>query len=401
MNVRALRTLFVGAVINRAGAFVFPYLTLYFHEQRGVAMESVGILLAVGACGLLVGNLCGGWAADRFRPKPVLVAALLTNTAGFAWLSRAGIADWGYALILFGAYEGTGMFGPAANTLVADLTPPERRARAYTSLYVCGNLGMALGPLLGGILASIAYSWLFIGDIISSVTCAILILAFVPALAHRRAESREERPESLLSAARRHPQVLAFSLGYFFLIAPLMAMEFAVPLYVKTVFGSTETWVGLIYTINAVTILSASHAIERRLKLKRPFRLMALAAAIWCLGLGAFAAGFRLELLVAVTVVWTLGEIVASVVAPTYVSRNVPDGCKGRFLSIQDAMRSLASIVCPLALGAMWANTSPRVIAIVIFAIPLAGVVAYLWLGMRTQKETEPAAPLAASGEPA
>ena len=338
---RPLRVVFAGTAINRLGAFVFPYLTIYLSQARGFSLAVVGQVLAVGALGLFAGNLAGGWLTDRWSRKGTLLLALVINALGYLGLARELDSAWSYAGLLALGYFGTGLYGPAANTVVADLTDDRERPLAYTVHYVCINVGMGLGPLLGGVLYGVGYRWVFLGDVASSLTCALLIAALLPETRGlAEAGNGERRPDEEQDADRlgratiSTPQVVLFCLASFFLIAPLMGLEVAVPLFVQRVFSADLSWVGAIYSINALTILSLSFLVERALRGRNELAMMVLAGALWSLGVGLFAFGYTLGVLVACTLVWTLGEMIASIVAPAYVARHAAAAIKGRMLSL-------------------------------------------------------------------
>ncbi len=377
---KALYFLFAGTAITRLGAFVFPYLTIYLTQARGYGVDQVGLILSVGSVGLLLGNLAGGWLTDHWRRKTTLVLALLLNACGFAALAGHYESGWAYAGFLLLGYFGSGMFAPAANTVVADLAPVEVRPFAYTVNYVCINLGMGLGPLIGGFLATYSYHWIFVGDVTTSLVCAGLIAVGVSTSVPqtRSTTARESSRSRTLMVWHRHPLVFAFCLAFFFMIAPLMGLEYAVPLLVKTVFLESLTYVGVVYTINAACILSLSFLVERLIRGRNEFLMMATAGLLWATGLVILLTGFSLIALLCCTVVWTIGEIIASITVPSFIARHVAPEVKGRFMALNDVVRSLAGIVAPIGLGFLWARHGAVVVTAVLAALPAAGVVCYL-----------------------
>lgn len=379
---RSLYFLFAGTIITRMGAFVFPYLTIYLSEARGHGFDRVGLILSVGGVGLLVGNFAGGWSTDKCSRKWTLVVALLLNAAGFAGLAGHYDSGWVYACFLLVGYVGSGMYTPAANTVVADLTREDIRPFAYTVNYVCINLGMASGPLIGGFLASISYRWLFIGDVATSLLCAGLIMIGVVETRHESAKPQgiDTAGGSYPAVWLRHPQVLLFCLAYFFLICPLMGLEFAVPPLVKTVFGSSLVYVGVIYTINAVCILSFSFVIERLIRGRNEYLMMVASGLFWTAGLVILLIGFSVTALMVCTVVWTIGEIIASILVPSFIAKNVAAEVKGRFMALNDIMRSFAGVICPIGLGFAWNEQGPVAVVIIITALPAVGTLCYVVL---------------------
>ena len=379
---RPLWFLFAGTTVTRLGTFVFPLLTVYLSQVRDFPLDEVGLIMSVGSLGLLAGNFAGGWLADTWSRKSTLVIALIANAIGFFGLAFEYEAGFLYALLLFVGYFGSGMYTPAANTIIADMTSTDDRAFAYTVNYVCINLGMALGPLIGGVLADVAYRWVFLGDVGTTLICAGLILYGVVESRHERAKNRggeptEPRP-SLWGTLGRHRLVTAFCFANFFIIAPLMGLEFSVPLLVKETYEVEALYIGIVYTINAACILALSFSIERVVRDRGDLAMMANAGLLWTAGLVILNVGHSLPALLICTAVWTVGEIIASVVVPTFISRRVASEYKGRFLALNDAMRSLASVLCPIVLGAIWEGHGERPVLLILLALPLLGTLSYV-----------------------
>lgn len=178
----------------------------------------------------------------------------------------------------------------------------------------------------------------------------------------------------------RHPSLTLFAGASVFVVAPLMGLEYAVPLFVHSTFSEALVFVGLVYSINAACILVLSLPIERAIAGRNEAAMMALAAALWVAGMAILAVGFSLGALLVCTVVWTAGEIVGSIVLPTFIARRVAASVKGRMLSLQDAVRSVAAIGCPIALGAVWDHGGESMVVLVLVALPLVGAGVYaLW----------------------
>jgi MFS family permease len=404
---RPLYVLFAGTMITRLGAFVFPFLTIYLSEARGYTVDRVGLILSVGSVGLLLGNFTGGWLTDGWSRKRTLVVALLLNAAGFAGLGFEHASGWTYAAFLFLGYGGSGMYTPAANTLIADLAPEGVRPFAYTVNYVCINLGMALGPLLAGFLAAFSYTWIFVGDVVTSLVCAALIVVGV---AETRGRAVAATPPPTPDAAARpraglglspavwlrHPLVMAFCVSNLFLIGPLMGLEYAVPLLVKTVFEEPLSFVGAVYTVNAACILALSFTVERLVRGRDDMMMMIVAGAFWTVGLAILLAGFSVGALLVCTAVWTVGEIIASILVPSHIARHVAPAVKGRFMALNDIVRSFAGVVCPIGLGLVWRSHGPSAVLAVLLALPVLGMLSYLVLALvRAAGRRTPSASLA------
>jgi MFS family permease len=378
---RPLFYLYAGTIVTRMGTFVFPYLTIYLSEQRDINLDDVGWILSVGSIGLLLGNFVGGWLTDKWSRKNTLISALLLNAIGFGCLAFDYAGLWQYMVLLFVGYFGSGLYNPAANTLIADYTDDAIRPFAYTVQYICVNIGMALGPLLGGFLAEISYDLIFIGDVLTSLLCAILIFFCIADTRQSVLDSTPDKDVHSAISKRLNSKaglVISFSLIYFFLICPLMGLEFAVPLLVKKEFSSKLVYVGYIYTINAGCVLFFSLLVEKLFRYRNECLIMICAGVFWTSGLLILVFGYSITALVLCTFVWTVGEIIASIVVPTFIARRVSAGAKGRYLSLVDVVRSLAGVLCPIGLGTLWNYSGAFPVVLVITSLPMIAVVGYI-----------------------
>ncbi|MCX4754195.1 MFS transporter [Kitasatospora purpeofusca] len=396
-----LRVLFVTSFVNRAGMFVFPLLAVYLVRSKGLGTAEAGLLISVGSTGLLVGSLLSGPVCDLRGRRDALVAALVLNAVGYLGLGTLDGAPWTYALLLFVALVGMGMFGPAANTLIADLATPEQRPFSYTVSYIGNNLGMGIGPLLGGVAAAYSYHVMFAGNIVVGLLCAVVIRIWVP----RDTKSGTAAPKAAGGGRLRfggvHGHVLWMVLASFFYVAPLIGLEYVLPLAVTTELNASAGLVGVVYTVNSVVVVGLGLQLEKRIA-SYPIRtLLLVAGVLWALGLAVLDFGFSLAAVLASTVVWTLGEIIASVVVPTYIADHVDEHRVGRFMALNGFVLGLARLVVPFGLGVIWQNHGARPVLHTMLVTPLVGIAVFAVLRIRSSAASAPAAstPTSASVE--
>ncbi|MFT2016127.1 MFS transporter [Streptomyces sp. 796.1] len=376
----ALRVLFLASFVNRAGMFVFPLLALYLVRGKGLGPGEAGLLISVGSTGLLVGSLLSGPVCDRRGRRTALLAALLLNAAGYLGLAVLDGPPWTYAGLLFVALVGMGMFNPASNTLVADLTTPEQRPFAYTISYVGNNLGMGVGPLLGGVAAAYSYSVMFAGNIAAGLACAAMIAIWVP---RDRREGGAGRTAGRSTGPLGHGHVLLLVLISFCYVVPLIGLEYALPLAVTTVLDDSASMVGIVYTINSVVVVSLGLVLEKQLGGYGTKLLLQVAGALWAAGLAVIVFAFSLPAILLSTAVWTLGEIIVSVVVPTYIADHVSEDRVGGFMALNGFVLGLARLAVPAGLGALWSAHGHEPVFTVLLVTPLVGMVGYALLRIR------------------
>ncbi|WP_434594152.1 MFS transporter [Streptomyces sp. A5-4] len=381
----ALRVLFLASFVNRAGMFVFPLLAVYLVRGEGLTPGEAGLLISVGSTGLLVGSLLSGPLCDLRGRRTALLTALLLNAAGYLGLAVFDGPPWTYAGLLFVALVGMGMFSPASNTLVADLTTPEQRPFAYTISYVGNNLGMGVGPLLGGVAAAYSYQVMFAGNILAGLACAAMIVIWVP---HDRRAGAGGRKDKSRTGSLGHGHVLLIVLVSFFYVAPLIGLEYALPLAVTTVLDESAGLVGAVYTINSIVVVSLGLLLEKHIRAYGTKMLLLVAGLLWALGLAVIAFAFSLPAILLSTVVWTLGEIIVSVVVPTYIADHVDERRVGSFMALNGFVLGLARLVVPVGLGVIWTTHGHEPVFLTLLAAPLLGMAAFSLLRIRPSAAT-------------
>src|SRR5512136_1338219 len=199
---RSIWALTGGTFINSfGGSMVFPLFTLFFTQKFGISVAQAGLLIVLFTVGGLIGGPLGGWLADRIGRKRVMIfslAAEATFSMGMAF--APGLPMLIVVILCFGLT--VPMFWPASSATIADLVKPEKRAGAYGLIRVAANLGVALGPLVAGLLLALqqlpggstppnAYLPLFAIDAATSLIFATIIW--------RRL--RETKPKAVVQSA--------------------------------------------------------------------------------------------------------------------------------------------------------------------------------------------------------
>ena len=122
------------------------YLVLY---AMLLGIPNVGLYFTVYAACLIVTRPVLGNIADHVGSPRVLVAGMLFFAASYVALSRAQDLTG----LLIAAVLGSAGFGcctPLLQTLGLSSVPPERRGAASNTMFTGLDLGMLLGPVIGG-----------------------------------------------------------------------------------------------------------------------------------------------------------------------------------------------------------------------------------------------------------
>ncbi len=340
----------VGAV---SSSMWFPFLTLYLHQQRGIPMLTVGLLFSAFSFASIFGQMGGGSLADRLGRKPVIIWSLCAN-AVLVYLLGTADRLWWLALLSFAI----GLFGmmldPAESAAVADLAPPERRNEAYGLLRVAQNVGIVVGPSLGGLLAVLSYQTLFTVDAAVTFGVGLALLVWL----------RESRPIGQPGAAAAKPRgsyldvlrdgpLLAFLAAY--LPVTLLATQFfsTLPVFLSQDRGISTGTFGLLAALNGMMVVTLQLPIANWAKRHEPRRVMAAGALLYALGFGGFAPAQGIPALAALVAVFTLGELLTVPVASAYLAAIAPPEMRGRYMGLLGLSWTSAMGVSPVLGGAM------------------------------------------------
>ena len=358
--------IFATTLVNRAGTMVLPFLVLYLTQDLGHPADQAGFALTAYGFGGLISAPLAGRLSDRVGALRIMQLSLLVSGALLVVLPLARSRTAVFSLIFLWALISEAV-RPASLAALAAATPPAQRKAAMALNRLAINLGMSVGPAVGGFLATASFFWLFAIDGATSMAAAALLTgllwrkttaAAADAIRHAGSgtglsPSPTERagsspsPAGISTRALRDRRMLAFMAAWFIVGVIFFQLDGAFPLYVVRDLGLSQVFFGLLFTLNTVLIiglevpinLSTTHWPHR---LTLPLGTLLLAAAFAAL---AFAES-RGTIALAV-VVLTFGEMIVFPVAATYVSELAPAERQGEYMGAYYIALSLAMIVGP------------------------------------------------------
>lgn len=354
---RAFWTLWAGALVNRIGTFVVPFLALYLTERRGMPVSRAGLVVSLYGLGAAASAPVGGWLADRVGRRATMVGALAFGGASMIGLGLAERTEVIAPATLLVGFLGE-MYRPGLVAAVGDLVPAADRVRAFGLVYWAVNLGFAVALSLGGLLASVSYLLLFLADGTTTLVFAFFVWRWVPETlpghGAPRPVGRAGERRSLfagLLAPYRDRVFLAF-LGLTFVLA-LVFMQHQLALAVDmTAHGISKAGFGSILAVNGILIVLLQPLVARAIGGRDKSRVIAAGAVLVALGFGLNAVVHAPALYALGVVIWTFGEMGTLPVGTALVADLSPPELRGRYQGANGLAFGLASFVAP-ALGAL------------------------------------------------
>jgi len=356
--------MFFGMFISTVGAsMIWPFLLVYVSGKLNRPLGTVASLLTINAAISLGAAFIAGPITDRFGRKWVLVISLIGNGMVYLLLGQAvTLLHFAVLMVFWGLFSPLYRIG--GDAMLADLVPPEQRADAYALLRMSNNVGVAIGPAIGGFIASSSYFIAFICAAAGMVGYG-LMLAFFAYETLPRQETPSvaiKNPFTGYKTILRDRHFLAVTGG--FMLAQMCAVSFWVLLavYVKINFGIFENQFGLIATTNAVMVILFQYAVTQRTKRFSPLRVMAVGTAIYAFAAFSVSLGANFWAFWLSMVVMTVGEMLLVPTASTYVANRAPVDMRGRYMSIYGLSWGIASGIASPAGGFLNDFVGPKAI---------------------------------------
>jgi predicted MFS family arabinose efflux permease len=346
-------------VVNRAGAMVLPFIALYLTRERGFEITTAGRLLSLYGVGSVVGAWLGGWACDRIGSDRVLRVSLGGSGFVYLWL---GIQQelWTITVGVFVLAVVSEAFRPAAMSAMADRSPARLRVRAFALLRLAANLGVGIGPAIGGLLALHDYRLLFVADGLTCWIAAWLVFRF-PASAGGQGPISSDSQAPARSPFADLPYLMlllwvtALAIVFFQLFSTL-------PLYFSEVYGFREDAIGLLLALNAAIIVLFEMVLIHRAERYDRMTLVGLGAVLVCLGFGLMPFGASAVWAAFTIVIWTLGEMLALPLLNAVVAERAATSQRGRYMGLYTMAYSVAFVIAPGGGAWIYATYGPDVL---------------------------------------
>jgi MFS family permease len=340
---RSVTTLQVGGLINAFGnGVILPFLFIYLHNVRGIALGPVGLIVATNAVVSLVAGPLFGSMIDRVGGRRMLALALVILTVGYAAYPLVHEPWQGFVVA---AITGIGMggFWPSQSTLIAGLTPAPQRPAAFAMQRVVMNLGIGLGALAGGLIATTespgSFSVLFLLNAASFLVYAVVMLALVPSPSLGAGTHAPGSGGSYREVLRHRPFVAVIGLNALFIFAGFSGFEL-LPVYAKNEAAVTETQIGIVFFVNTLVIVLAQLPIARLAQGRRRMPTLALLGLLWAAAwvvvpiAGSETAGKAAAVLAAAMVVFAVGECLHGAVQAPLVADLAEPRLLGRYMAL-------------------------------------------------------------------
>ena len=375
---RAVQLLQLGGLMNAFGnGLVLPFLLIYLHNEQGIGLGIAGLILATNAGVSLIAGPIAGALVDRVGGKAMLTAALGFLALGFAAYAFVESPWQGFVASAVTGI-GNGAFWPAQSTLLTGLTTRAQRPATFAMQRVVMNLGIGLGGVAGGFIATESFRALFLLDALTFVAYAAVLTVLVHEPVRR--EIRAARSGSYRTVLRHGVFMGLMVVNALYIGAGIAQLEI-LPAFAKNEAGVSEASdrLALLHQHDRRGAAAAAGDPPRRgngdacrssrswASSRRPRGCSCRPAACGSTGTWAFV------LLAAAVAVFALGQCLHGAVQPALVVDLADPRLIGRYMAISALSWQVGFTIGPAAGGVLLAASPAGLWVVMAAVLVLAG----------------------------
>jgi MFS family permease len=379
-------TLELGTFVNFFGSGIaFPFLLIYLHNVRGFGLGTAGLVLATNGVAAVAAGPAVGPLIDKVGGRRTLGASLLVSALGWGLFPLVH-EPWHAFVLAVAAGCGTGVFWPSVSVLLVGLTPAEKRHTAFAVQRVAINLGIGLGGLAGGLIATTSdagsFTVLFVVDG-ATFLAMIFVLPLVPEPGAAVELDAEPQAGGYRQVTRDRVFLRLLGLNVVFIAAGYAVFEL-LPAFAKNHNGVSERWIGVIFFFNTIALVVAQLPVARLIEGRSRLKMLAIMPAAytvcWLVVLagGAWTDGAAAALVfVLAAIAFGLASCFHGPTQAALVADLAPARLRGRYMALSSMSWELGFVVGP-AVGGFVLGWEPLALWPLAAAVLAAGVILVL-----------------------
>ncbi len=373
---REIWLLFATNLVNRAGMMVLPFLVLYLTRQLGFSAARAGFVFAVyGATAILAGPISGK-LSDRIGALPIMRASLISSGIALLLfpLAKRYAAVIAITIVWAACAE---LFRPASLAAITHVVTPKQRRAAFALNRLAINLGMSIGPALGGFLATVSFRAMFVVDAVTTLLAgAVLSLtAWRLSTGGRDAQSESEDIHLEVRSILRDKRLAIFLLGSMLVGIVFFQHESALPLYLVQYLHMSPAFYGMLFTINTLLIVALEVPLNSATSRWPNTWSLVIGSLLFAVGFGALALVSSAAGVTAMVIVWTFGEMMLFPAMSAHLGEVAPPSLRGTYMGAYSMSLSIALTLGPWLGTQLLATTGPVGVWSIMFALGVLAAV--------------------------
>ncbi|VVO64719.1 Multidrug resistance protein MdtH [Pseudomonas fluorescens] len=353
--IRRLMLSSLTVVISRA--LINPLLTLFLSNKLGLNSQDVGLLLGIAVFSATLLSLYGGYIIDKLDKRQLLILAMLSSGIGLILLTFAQNL-YVVTLVLIISETASALFLIGSKATLSEQLPVGQRVKAFSLNYTLTNIGYAVGPMIGVVIAGVQPSAPFIVAGAIAIGSIFLLLGATRDASPITSGSAPQSFLNTLMILKNDRTMVLFTLGC--LLSTLVHGRFT--LYLSQYLLVTHTQQQTLDTMaallacNAITVILLQYQVGRWLSREHLRHWIAGGTALFIVGLIGFSLADSLLGWCVAMFIFTLGEMIIYPADFLFVDTLAPEALRGSYYGAQN-LSALGGAASPVMCGFLLMHT--------------------------------------------
>jgi len=332
---------------------IIPLMPFYAREMGGGALIVVILMGAFTAAQLLSAPFWGRFS-DRYGRRPALLVGLTASCIAYVVFAYAG-SIWLLLLSRIVQGAGGGTVG-VIQAYVADSVEPDSRAKALGWLSAATNVGVAIGPAIGGMALRLGRS----GPGLAAASLCLVNIFF----AWKFLRESRDMTEAHIAKPRTSRTVIAYVISHPGEPAPRLIWIYAIAmgafsglmgilaLFLADRFGVSKGNIWIFYTyVGVISVVTRAGILGKMVDRYGEAQLSRVGLALLATGLATLPLARGYPMLAIAVALIPLGTAFTFPCVTSMLSRVISSRERGLYMGVQQTFGGLSRVIIPLWAG--------------------------------------------------
>ncbi|MBV7525597.1 Multidrug resistance protein MdtH [Pseudomonas fluorescens] len=353
--IRRLLICSLTIVVSRA--ITSPLLTLFVSDKLGLNQQDVGLLLGIAVFVATLLSLYGGYIIDRFEKRRLLILSMASSAVGLVLLTFAENL-YLTTITLIVTETASSLFLIGSKAILSDNLPVGQRAKAFSLSYTLTNIGYAVGPMLGVLIAGAFASAPFLIAAAIAFFSIFLMTGIAKDPARSPVGGQGQSFLKTLITLKNDRTLILFTAGCLLSTVVHGRFTFYLSQYLLVTSNPQNTMeiMAALLACNAISVILLQYQIGRFLKREQLRQWIVAGTGLFILGLIGFSLADSLVSWCVAMFIFTLGEIIIYPAEFLFVDTLAPEELRGSYYGAQN-LAALGGALSPVICGFMLMHT--------------------------------------------